>query len=221
MKTAFRTLALLLGIMAPAMAVADNYTYNGSENRDSFGVRAGVDISSAAGADDTYSNGVGGSVGAVYTKYLYRDFYIEPGAYLFYDTFGQTVTATAEPADVPVDVDGSIRNFGIRIPVNMGYRLTLTDDMGLKFFTGPQMNMSLVARSHFNDEEGVERIEDTNILGKKGFKRFDMQWNFGVGLDYNRWFVGVTASAGVTKVMNRTFEHFRRNYVMIAVGYTF
>ena len=221
MKPGLSTVALLAGVFIPFIATADDYSYNTAENRDAFGVRAGIEITSTSGDDDNYSNGVGGSIGAVYTKYLYRDFYIEPGAYLYYDTFGQNITATSEPADVPVEVDGSIRNFGFRVPVNVGYRLSLTDDMGLKFFTGPQMNVSLVARSHFNDEEGVEKIDDESILGKKGFKRFDLQWNFGVGLDYNRWFVGITASAGVSKVMNRTYERFRRNYVMVAVGYTF
>ncbi|MDE7153827.1 MAG: PorT family protein [Muribaculaceae bacterium] len=217
MKATFCTLTLLISSLMPVTTFADDFTSTDS-SRDAFGVRAGVEISSAAGAPDYYSNGAGGSAGVVYTKYFYKDFYVEPGAYLFYDTFGQTVETALPTEQMPAVADGSIRNFGFRVPVNAGCRLALTDDMGLKFFTGPQMNVSLIARSHFDDKDIPD---EGNILGKKGFKRFDLQWNFGVGLDYNRWFVGVSASAGVTKVMNRTFEHFRRNYACISVGYTF
>lgn len=219
MKTYLCSLSLLMASLIPAAAHAEGYS-QAPVDRDAFGIRAGVEITSASGSPDYYSNGVGGSVGAVYTKYLYKDnIYIEPGAYLFYDTFGQTLIQQKAPVEMPEEINGSIRNFGVRVPVNVGYRLALTDDMGLKFFTGPQMNMSLVARSHYNGAEVNDG--EGNIIGKKGFKRFDLQWNFGVGLDYNRWFVGVSASAGVTKVMNRTFEHFRRNYACVSVGYTF
>lgn len=214
-------LILCLSIVASAHIAADEL-YHRPVN--SFSLRAGAEITSAKGGGDYYGNGIGTSAGVVFTHYFYGDFYLEPGAYIFYDTFSQTIFI--HPDDQPAQlsqVDGSIRNLGFRLPLNLGYRFPISENLGLKLFTGPQMNFSLMARSHFNKPQGTgnDQLNDTDILGKRGFKRFDLQWNFGVGLDYNRWYVAINAATGLTKVMNRTFEHFRRNYLYVSLGYTF
>ncbi|MDE5625195.1 MAG: hypothetical protein K2I61_02620, partial [Muribaculaceae bacterium] len=88
-KTIKGLAALVVAVVASGMAAsAQSYMFDNPENRTYFGVRAGLDVSSAANGGAMFSNKAGFSVGAVYDIPVVANLYFEPGLYLFYNTFG-------------------------------------------------------------------------------------------------------------------------------------
>ncbi|MBD5365417.1 MAG: hypothetical protein HDR82_00120 [Bacteroides sp.] len=213
-----RTLTALVAAIALAGSVsAQNYLFNNPDNKSYLGIRAGVDISSTAGTVvDNYSNGAGFTIGAVYNIPLWQNLYFEPGVHFFYDTFGYNLLKSAEPF---VEIDGSVRNFGFRIPFNFGYHFDFTDDISVSLFTGPVLNTNLTAKTHF----GTVKEYNMSIM-ENGFKRFDMQWDFGVSMTYaHNYYVAITGAVGMTKAYNPSVDltGFRRNTCNISIGYNF
>lgn len=224
---------LILGIIALAGAAtsaqAQSYLTDNPDNRAYFGIRAGVDVSSTAAAElDSYSNGAGFTLGAVYNLPLYKNLYFEPGLSLFYDTFGTEVILMVDGGVIPDAIDGSIRNFGFRVPFHFGYHFDFTDDISIHLYTGPVLNFNILARQYYpaDKEIGLEK-QNYSIMGSGGFDRFDLQWDFGVGLQYGRYFVSIGGGVGMTKVYDHKIEaaslkdSFRRNTFNISLGYNF
>lgn len=244
-----KTLAILLvGAASSVMSAnAQSYMFDNPENRTFFGVRAGLDVSSAANGGAMFSNKPGFSVGAVYDIPVLANFYFEPGLYLFYNTFGTVHLENYEYTIVDSEgnssefyklyqVDGTLRNFGFRIPMNFGYHFDFADDLSVHVFTGPQLNLGLVARYHQNEviTPGDEVVKSTSVdaFGTGGFKHIDLQWNFGVGLTYQRYYMSIGGSVGVTRMKSASViqagpyevdlrRNIRRNLFNISVGYNF
>lgn len=243
-----KALAVVTAFLAAFPAVnAQSYMFDNPENRTFFGVRAGIDISSAANGGAMFSNKPGFSAGAVYNIPVVANLYFEPGLYLFYNTFG--TVHIADYAYTVVDdqgventlhkiyqVDGSLRNFGFRVPLNFGYHFDFADDLSVHFLTGPQINLSLVARYHQNEviTPAPEVVKSTSVdaFGTGGFKHVDLQWNFGVGITYQRYYMNVGGSVGMTKMKSASViaagpyqvdlrRDIRRNLFNITVGYNF
>lgn len=225
---------LILGLMALTGAVASlqaqSYLTDNPDNKAYFGVRIGIDVSSTAGESvDTYSNGAGFSIGGVYNMPLYKNLYFEPGISLFYDTFGtEMLTTSTVVPEIPATIDGSIRNLGFRIPFHFGYHFDFTDEISVHVFTGPVLNWSLYAHQYWPADKalGFDK-ENYSILGSGGFNRFDMQWDFGVGVQYNNYYVSIGGGVGMTKAYDYKIkdtgfsESFRRNTFNISLGYNF
>lgn len=218
MKRIALTLIAALSLAGAAKAQNVNYLIENPDNKAYFGVRAGVDISSTAGAVvDTYGNGAGFTVGAIYNIPLWKNLFFEPGVHFFYDTFSDEVSVQDFGEDIPEIYDCSIRNCGFRIPLNFGYRFDFTDDISISLFTGPVLNTNLTAKYHF------DKHHDYSIM-ENGFKRFDMQWDFGVSMNYgHHYYVAVTGGIGMTKAYNPGLHDagFRRNTCNISLGYNF
>ncbi|MDE5607933.1 MAG: PorT family protein [Muribaculaceae bacterium] len=215
MKRFFIALAATIGLGSAASA--QNLLFENPDNKPYFGARVGLDVTSTAGETyDTYTNGAGFNVGAIYNIPVVKNFYFEPGLSLFYNTFGQEISVDA---DFPIEIKTSIRNFGFRVPFNFGYRFDFTDDMSIYIYTGPVLNINITAKEHF-DGNGT-MVSSTHSLMGNGFKRADMQWDFGVGYSYNNLYVQVGGGVGVTKVFSSAVESFRRNTFNLAVGYNF
>lgn len=221
MKNIFFALVAAAAVTCGASAQSSDYTvFNNPDNHPYFGVRLGVDISNTADATcDSYSSGAGFHIGAVYNMPLYQNLYFEPGLSIFYDTFGQQVTVGADPLGYSV-IDGSIRNFGFRIPLTFGYFFDFTDDIRVAPFTGPQFNISLMAKDHW-DDNSADFGNNYSIFGEGGFKHFDAQWVIGVGVTYKKYFASISGGIGMTKARSTSVEHFRRNTVSISIGYNF
>ena len=239
MKKIFFMAAAVVAAAVPAKA--ESMMFNNPENEAYFGVRASVDISSAANGGAFYSNKPGFSVGAVYNIPIVVNLYFEPGLSLFYDVFGtvyfdtETVTIPAtQPGgeatekDVLYQVDGSVRNLGFRVPLNIGYHFDFAPDLKVNVFTGPQVNASLWARSYTYEyiKPTGAKVENSSesAFGTGGFKHIDLQWNFGVGLDYGRYMVAVQGSIGMTRLRDAVpliQKNMRRNIFSITLGYNF
>lgn len=243
-----KSLVMLLGLVASTATVdAQSYMFDNPENRAYLGVRAGLDISSAANGGAMFSNKPGFAVGAVYNIPVVANLYFEPALYLFYNTFGTvhlenyayTMTdsqGNEEEYYKLYQVDGTLRNFGFRVPLNIGYHFDLADDLSLHAFTGPQLNLNLVARYHQNEviTPGEQVVKSTSVdaFGTGGFKHLDLQWNFGVGITYQRYYMSIGGSVGITKMKSASViqagpyevdlrRDIRRNLFNISVGYNF
>lgn len=214
-----KTLLTILCALSLSAASAQTL-YNNEDNHSYFGARIGLDISSASEGYDVYSNGAGFNIGAIYHLPVKMNFYFEPGLGIFYDTFGCSAYADIVGGKAPL-VDGSIRNFGFRIPFHFGYHFDFTDDISVSIYTGPQLNYSLTAKSHFKEPVfGFPYNE--SMFGEDGFKRTDLQWSFGVSLNYRQHYhVSIGGAAGLTKVMDTKAMDFRRNLFNIGIGYNF
>ena len=223
---------LILGLIAFTGSVASlpaqSYLTNNPENSAHFGVRLGIDVSSTAGESvDSYSNGAGFSIGGIYNIPLYMNLYFEPGISLFYDTFGTEIPIGDNIATLE-SIDGSIRNLGFRVPFHFGYHFDFTDEISVHIYTGPALNWNLWAHQYFPNYKayGFEGSNES-ILGDRGFKHFDMQWDFGVGVQYNNYYVSIGGGIGRTKayknIATDDFFHdsFRRNTFNISLGYNF
>lgn len=240
--------AAILGVVSAIPAInAQSYMFDNPENRTFFGVRAGLDVSSAANGGAMFSNKAGFSVGAVYDIPVVANFYFEPGLYLFYNTFGTvhledySYTLTdAEGNESELhklyQVDGTLRNFGFRVPLTFGYHFDFSDELSLHVFTGPQVNLGLVARYHQNEvitpADQVVKSTSVNAFGTGGFKHIDFQWNFGVGLAWRHYYMSVGGSVGITDMKSASViqagpyaidlrRDVRRNLFNISVGYNF
>lgn len=229
---------------------ATSYMFDNPENRAYFGVRVALDISSAANGGGAYSNKAGFSAGAVYNIPILMNFYFEPGLSVFYNTFGTASWETSsyeipqvgpdgqpiigsdgnqivDKVDFNYQVDGSIRNLGFRIPLNFGYHFDFAEDIKVHVYTGPQLNMNLLARYHRNEVLVPEKkapAESMSLFGTEGFKRFDLQWNFGVGVTYQTYYLGLGGSWGITNMKSSTDvlrRDLRRNIFSITLGYNF
>ena len=239
---------IILGAVAAIPAInAQSYMFDNPENRTFFGVRAGLDVSSAANGGAMFGNKAGFSVGAVYDIPVVANFYFEPGLYLFYNTFGTVHLEDYSYAQTDAEgneseihklyqVDGTLRNFGFRIPLNFGYHFDFSEDLSLHVFTGPQANLSLAARYHQNEvitpAGQVVKSTSVNAFGTGGFKHLDLQWNFGVGLSWQRYYMSVGGSVGITHMKSASViqagpyaidlrRDIRRNLFNISVGYNF
>ncbi len=201
-----------------ASAQNSEYTiFNNPDNAPYFGARVGVDITSTSGADDLYNNGAGFTIGAVYNIPLWQNLYFEPGLSIFYDTFGMEI----QYDPTPMMLNGSIRNFGMRIPLVAGYNFDFTDNLRIAPFTGPQINFNITAKEHWDEINGQETPTGGSIFGVGGFKRIDLQWVIGVGVTYGKYYVSLSGGIGLTKARDIKFDNFRRNTVNISLGYNF
>lgn len=232
--------AILLSANA---ASAQSYLFDNPDNKAQLGARVALDFNSAADGGAMYSNQPGFSIGAVYQIPLWMNLYFEPGLSIFYDTFGTTrvnsipqfnadgsamTDEDGEPVSLDYRIDGSMRNFGFRVPLNVGFHFDVTDEIKVGVFTGPQINLSLVARYH-QQEIKVPGEEEpawgTSLFGTKGFRHIDLQWNFGVNVCYQHYYMAMSGSVGMSDMKIGTDElltrDIRRNQFCITLGYNF
>lgn len=220
-KTAIALIAAAsISAAASAQDYTQDYLIDNPVNKTYFGIRAGLDISSTAGDHDSFGNGAGFTVGAVCNIPIDHNIFIEPGLYAFYNTFDNDIDTWKPSEDLYNVYDGSIRNWGIRVPFNIGYRLDFTNDISLAIFTGPVLNVNLSAKAYC---DGLDNYT-YSMMEYKDFKRIDAQWDFGISMNYgSHYYVGITGAVGITEAYKPKGDdvRFRRNTVNIAVGYNF
>lgn len=186
-----------------------------------FGVRLSATVTNPAGKHNDLNTGAGFDAGVVYQLPLVKKFYVEPGLMFYY---------TGMSNELPVDKDGSafdasVRNFGLAIPVNVGYNFNLLPNLQLSAFTGPRFNFNISAKQYYSPNFSVPAPDAFNLFNT-GFKKFDMQWGFGVGFTVaQNYFIGVSGDVAVTPLQNfgNKNQHIKvyRNTFAITLGYNF
>lgn len=190
-------------------------------DRLTWGVRLSMDLTIPSDGFGEYENGAGVVGGAVMDIPVKKGFYVEPGVMLFYNTMG---VGNYVIDNMPYN--GSVRNFGVRIPLNIGYKFSITQNVTLSLFTGPWFNFNISCRQYANPNfEGPVPTTSKNLFDY-GWHRFDSQWGFGVKATFSgRYVIGISGGVGTKALAGRTVDghkmRMRRNTFTVTLGYNF
>ena len=197
-------------LLAVAGASAQKSTY--SNNKAFFGARLSLDITCPGEAKDdhvsidAFKSGVGVDGGVIYNIPFYRNFYFEPGLSLYYNTTGLD-------KDV-FEVDGSLREFGFRVPFKFGYRFDFRP-CSLFVFTGPEFECGLSGKIHAKSGKVSESTDMYDY-----FNRASLGWLFGAGLSVDNFYVQLEQKIGVTDRM-KDDGTWRNGRFSLSIGYNF
>lgn len=216
---------MAIGALACLPMAAQNSVFNNPANKAYFGVRVGGEaicpgkITHENVGVSAYKNGGGVEFGAIYNIPVVANFYVEPGLKLYYNTYSMKKDILDDMAD-NVGVDSfSIRKFGMRVPVMLGYHFDFTEDINVSVFTGPELEVGLSGKAHVKafGENGSE-----SIYGDEGeYNRFDLVWGVGAGITYSHYYFGVSGGIGMLNMYNTSAVKFHENRVTFTLGYNF
>lgn len=191
-------------------------------SRHGFSANLTFELTTPSGSAGRWSTGGGATLIASYTYYIDDRWFISPGIGAFYNTMGTDFIPEANNI-----YEGTVKNYGARIPMLAGYRIRLTDDLSLALATGPTLNINVYAKEHPMPDFEAEVIEPEPVsLFGKGFHRSDLMWTFYAGITYKRHYcVGFQGSAGLTDVatmsVNQRTLNIHRNNIALMLSYTF
>lgn len=211
---------ILIG--SAGLASASDVVFNNPENMGHWGLRASLDVSNPGDWKtsilkfDMFGDRLGASVGAYYHLPIIANFYFEPGASLFYDTYKFDVVVNEESNEISSHID----KFGIRLPLDVGYHFDIWENASLFVKTGPQLMYGFSEKMHIKTDEPF----DGNMYGEDGLlKRFDMLWDVAAGADFGRWNFALEYNFGLLNLVKDTggILSYHENYFRIAVGFAF
>ena len=197
------------------------FAVSASAQKGYFGTRVSFDITSPAGSDLGLRNGSGFSVGAIYNYRFNNHVYLEPGVSVYYNTMG------IRPVDHDGELyDGSVSNWGVEIPLNVGYNFALLDNLEVSVFTGPVFDFNITAKGVLDPNFTGPALTASDNLLDNGWKRFDCQWGFGLGVTFaHSYYIGISGGIGISPLASYNIGgdtyRMRRNSFSIALGYNF
>lgn len=195
---------------------------------DGLGLRLGLDVNCPtrwhAGnrSYKMYKPGGGFYLGAVYNMQLSGNFYFEPGAFLFYDTYRCDDITIDSSSGYPVETSPTIKKFGVRLPMVLGYDIRLTDNIGLALSTGPEFSYSFIGKVGINHhlDWGDDRYSGSGLFSDFGHRRYDIAWKVGVGLPVDKYYFGIDVAFGMIDQRKGT-PRYHENRVNFGIGYNF
>lgn len=153
---------------------------------------------------EMYKKGLGGSLGAVCNLYLADNVFLEPGAFLYYDTYSST-GFVIEEGDLIHSTEPSVYKIGVRVPVVIGYSFDITDNFSLNIYTGPELSYSFGGGYKVKDSQ-KHLLDSLSLFGSDGNKgemrRIELGWKGGIGIPVDSWMISLEATVGVTDVIN-------------------
>lgn len=214
MKKLFLILVVLLCSVGGLSAQSN--IFNNPNNKNYWGVRAGIELANAKDNRGHYDIKPGVSIGVINNVPLVANFYIEPALKFYYDSYSQTDTYVVGGA---AKVKDTYHKFGFRIPVMGGYRFDFTNDLRVNLFTGPVFEMGLWAKERTKWDFGSTNTSDLyNDSGS--MDRVDIKWGFGAGVSYKSYYFEASGAAGLLN-LKKAEDKYRENIVTISVGYNF
>lgn len=201
-----RKLSGILLIAASAFPASAQDIFDSSEtNAPYFGIRLSYELASPTDLNvghgmakiNMFDNGSGFNIGAIYNIPLWKNLYFEPGASIYYNTFAIN-RDILNLGDQEFD-NASTRQWGLRIPLNLGYHFDILPELRLAFFTGPEFNLSFKGNQHYS----VDKYNVTApLFGDEGiFNRADIKWRFGVGATFaTNYYVAISGAVGMCDI---------------------
>lgn len=229
----------LIAVAAAVLLTASSATisaqnpFNSGDNHTYVGARLSLDVSAPSSQHafsyrDVFGNSAGMSLGFVVNTPIVWNLYLEPGLSIYYNTISQNSFENGQMlpgSDISLKRSGSLRLWGARIPIMVGYRFDILNLMSLYAYTGPRFSYTFSGR--WNQKLNGGTSQNTNMYaGDLGlFNRFDAQWSFGVGASFSHYYIGVLGNIGMSEVLKGTWQDkknkMRKNGFEITVGYNF
>lgn len=200
---------------------SDEQSFNG------WGFRAALDVNipgkwSIPSGEKVkmYKAGVGLTAGMVYNLPIAGNFYFEPGASLFYDTYkiDDFVLGIPNPSSAPETVNPEISKAGFRVPLNFGYRFNISN-FNFALYTGPELSYAFYGHMQKDDDWNLGDEFSTNLFDH-GYRRFDCGWKVGLSFPLQRWVVAVEGTFGLIDQHKNDIK-FHDNRLSVVVGYDF
>lgn len=154
---------------------------------------------------------------AVATKGYKHDVYISSGDY--WDDEGSNFDTTTKT---------DYTSYNIDVPVLIGYRLPINDDLSLKIKAGPYFTYALSGKmtikewdtsySDIHSSETEYTETETKIGDIDGFKNFGCGIHTGVSVDYKHYILSAYYQRAFTKLdKSKTYEQ----NILLSIGYRF
>lgn len=156
---------------------------------------------------------VGVDAGVVYHKPLSRRWFFEPGVYLYYrkmELFDDLYNRYMD--------SGWLDQFGVTMPVNMGYVFPLKKNMTFDIHTGPMLDVGIYGKEKVNFSG-----EDFDISRNayRTFSRINVLWNIGIGFYGRRFGFAIDYAPGLTNFYRVEDLKANNSIMRISVYYNF
>ncbi len=179
-----------------------------------WGVKAGANISNfkakEGGFSSTNDSKVGFHVGAFLDWGLSQSFYIQPGLY-----FSQQGSKN-DAGGVDVKMNASY----LKLPILASYRINLSgENIRLHINAGPYVAYGLGGKI----DDGTSKVD---TFGDDGLKRFDAGLSVGLGVNFNKFYVGGGYDFGLANIVDKDYfggndAKMKSQNWNITVGFTF
>lgn len=235
---------LLLSILVCFLFIGQSFsTYAQKRMTDStpkksyLGVRATLDLTVPRHLTlgdikiDALSPGPGMSLGIIYNHQIYSGFFVEPGLDLYYNT--SSITADYLNNDALINQafsNRSLRKFGIRVPVSLGYRLDILDNIGFMAYTGPVLDIGFSNDYYVTAGESLSKVHYSGSLYNEGklitLNRVDCKWRIGVAMTSGNFYIGLSGDIGLCNMVNTSRTDYTKvklheNIFHLSIGYNF
>lgn len=195
LKLLFLAFAILIGINTSAQsATSTMYSYNGIERGLRFGIKAGVNISGFTGDDAELLRASNDQVG------------FNVGIFMEYTSSSKLYFLTG--LDFTTKGDDEYSSTYLQLPIHIGYKIGLTDNLNLGYHLGPYLAYGIGGELPNNDEN------------------FDFGLGLGMDLDISKFRIGLGYDWGLKTAQYSNYngltelEYKNRNF-SINIGYTF
>lgn len=223
--------------------VKDNYNTNSRSLFESMNVKkfepeiiAGLSVNGVAGdgiKGSSFSFGFHAGIAGRY--YFWKGLFAETS--LTFATKGYKVKNSSTSGRYYIDdgpnydseLEEKMSTYNIEIPINVGYKLSLSNNLALKIKAGPYLTYAVAGKQkrsgyysynpdiHSRETEYID--ESTNIGDIDGYKPFGVGIGIGIGVEYQRFSFTGTYQRGLTKLMNDS-NIYEQN-ILVTLGYLF
>ena len=224
MRRSFIFLALITAFIS-----FNAFAQETEDSKTMWGIKAAFDINipgkwhGGGESVDMYRHGFGAMVGGVCNIDLGHDFYLEPGASLFYDTYSYKEIWIGE-INFRKSIDPTVYSIGMRVPVVAGYTFDITDRYMMSVCTGPEVGYVFKGgiRGKYIDPDNNEDLgEILNPYAKHGMhRRFDCAWKIGLAFPTEYVTLTIDAAIGITDICKNDVS-MRENRVSIGLAHYF
>ncbi|MCH5217552.1 MAG: PorT family protein [Muribaculaceae bacterium] len=172
-------------------------------------------------SEKVFNAGFGASIGGLMNVYLGKNFYFEPELALFYEGYSYDIVMPVAPNSPSVNAGPSIYKLGVRLPLNVGYFINISDKWGLDVFTGPQLSYAFYGDARCSNEQLKQDYDLMHVFkGANAQRRLDLGWKIGVGFPVDRFLVSLEADLGITNLLRNSYT-MRENSLSLGISYYF